>query len=94
MLVHELTDHVGLSVKFMHRKLLVVLIMHHVKRFCHFLLKQKKQNQIAYPYSHGESFFFFLPPLEKRCFLSQDLSIIADIIIHTLHTVLYKFSWF
>ena len=84
MLVHELTDHVGLSVKFMHRKLLVVLVMHHVKMFCHPLNRRNKiKLLIPIPMEKAVS---FLPPLVKRCFFSQDLSIIAAYsLLHIFH---------
>ena len=83
-LVHEFTNHAGLSVKFTHRILLVVLFMHHVKMFCHPLNRRKKIELLTpIPMEKAVS---FLPPLEKRCFFSQDLSIIAAYsLLHIFH---------
>lgn len=84
MLVHEFTDHVGLSVKFTHHILLVVLIMHHIKTFCH--LPNRRNKTILVTPIPTEKAFFFFPPLVKRCFFSQDLSIIAAYsLLHISH---------
>ena len=84
MLVHEFTNPADLSVKFTHQILLVVLIMHHIKTFCH-LLNRKNKTILVTPIP-TEKAFFFLPPLVKRCFFSQDLSIIAAYsLLHIFH---------
>lgn len=84
LLVHEFTNHAGLSVKFTHCILLVVLVMHHIKMFCH-PLNRRKKIELLTPIPM-EKAVYFLHPLEKRCFFSQDLSIIAAYsLIHVFH---------
>ena len=75
LLVHEFTNLSGLYVKFTHHIILVVLIMHHIKTFCH-LLNRRNKTILVTPIPTEKAFFFF-PPSVKRCFFSQDLSIIA-----------------
>ena len=48
--------------------------MHHIKMFCH-LLNRRNKTILVTPIPTEKALFF--PPLVKRCFFSQDLSIIA-----------------
>ena len=58
--------------------------MHHIKMFCH-PLNRRKKIELLTPIPM-EKAVYFLPPLEKRCFFSQDLSMIAAYsLLHIFH---------